>query len=641
MRRLKGFILLFCMVLSIPATYLLFHTYRSLDQEERSELRYFANSLFDRMEAELSLMIQQEEARAVDDYTYKPMDKGADGKWNPPSRQLSQAPSSPFILGYFQNNPDGGFQSPLVSNMAQIPPQQAAVIRELEEVNRVFNRRRTDEKEGEVFRPATMKTTAVKEETVEIADKYFAFNERRSQKSSLGSKEKRLEQIPVAQALNVAPREQLERMSAPAPSTSVEGETDAMVGYGRAKKDLSQSSALDEQRQAEGDLSNGQLIDKKTFQVEVDPMQSVRIDGEHILIFRRIVIHGQIYRQGFVLLVRPFLQHLLKTHFEGQPMARFTKLQLAVEGMDMAKPVVQAGAVADGPRFLIHRTFPRPFSFVQATLACDRIPPSTGRRTLNIMVGVTALIFFPGLFAIYRSAGAVSELAERRALFVSSVTHELKTPLTNIRMYIEMLEQGIAQNPEREREYFRVLLSESGRLARLINNVLEFSKLEKKHRKADLQKGTLDDVITEVREVMQEKLRQEGFVLLVEKEEIPPFPYDREMMVQILINLMENSLKFSKNALERQITLSVHPQGEWVRIRLGDTGPGIPQAALKKIFDDFYRVDSEQVRNTQGTGIGLALVKKFAAAMGGSVSAANNPVVGCTITVSLPGSCKL
>jgi len=252
------------------------------------------------------------------------------------------------------------------------------------------------------------------------------------------------------------------------------------------------------------------------------------------------------------------------------------------------------------------------------------------------MMVVLAFIILMGLFAIYQSAREVMALSERRSRFVSSVTHELKTPLTNIRMYIEMLEQGIARDPEREQEYFRILGSESSRLSRLINNVLEFSKFEKKQTRLDLREGTLEEEIHEVKEVMQEKLRQEGFSLKVEMEELPPFKYDREAMIQILINLIDNSMKFGKSMPSREITLKVWPEPDIAKISVSDTGPGIPRHDLKKVFDDFYRVDSDLTRTTGGTGIGLALVKKLVTLMGGSVWAENNDGPGCTITISLP-----
>ena len=247
-----------------------------------------------------------------------------------------------------------------------------------------------------------------------------------------------------------------------------------------------------------------------------------------------------------------------------------------------------------------------------------------------------AAVLLIGLAAIYRSARAEVELSQRRSKFVSSVTHELKTPLTNIRMYIEMLEQGIAPSPEKEQAYFRILGSESARLARLINNVMEISRLEKKQRPLTLSSGRFEDVIEKVTAVMQEAVRQEGFVLKTELSVTSPFAYDAEVMIQVLINLIENSLKFGKKADFREILIAAYEEPKNVVIRVSDTGPGIPRHALKKVFDDFYRVEGPLTRSTGGTGIGLALVKKFVAAMGGTVSAANNAGPGCTISIRLP-----
>ena len=190
--------------------------------------------------------------------------------------------------------------------------------------------------------------------------------------------------------------------------------------------------------------------------------------------------------------------------------------------------------------------------------------------------------------------------------------------------------------PEREQDYLQILGSESARLSRLINNVLELAKLEKKQRHFDLRNGRLDDVLAEVRTVMAHKLDQEGFELKIEHAGMPSFAYDREVLIQVLINLIENSIKFGGSFPEKCITLSAEARDGWACLSVSDTGPGIPRNALKKIFDDFYRVDNKLTRTTGGTGIGLALVKKFIVAMGGRVQALNNPGAGCTITMSLP-----
>jgi signal transduction histidine kinase len=137
---------------------------------------------------------------------------------------------------------------------------------------------------------------------------------------------------------------------------------------------------------------------------------------------------------------------------------------------------------------------------------------------------------------------------------------------------------------------------------------------------------------------MQAKLKQENFSLNIIQGNIRPFNYDREAMIQVLINLIENSIKFGQAAAQKEITIRTFQEGKWVKIAVSDRGPGIPRRALKKIFDDFYRVDNSLARKTRGTGIGLALVKKFVKLVGGNVSAQNNPEGGCTITLSLPAS---
>ena len=225
----------------------------------------------------------------------------------------------------------------------------------------------------------------------------------------------------------------------------------------------------------------------------------------------------------------------------------------------------------------IQHGFPRPFAFLQGLLVCRNIPRSDGRNTLFIMIVTLTAVILLGLLAIYHNVRVVVDLSERRTGFVSSVTHELKTPLTNIRLYIEMLEQGIARDQEREQEYFRILTGESARLSRLINNVLEFSKLEKKQRQMDLVEGLFDEVIEETLGVMKEKLRQEGFTVEVDNRVENPFPYDREVMVQALMNLMENSIKFGRNGPEKKIILQAAPQGRQMAVSVSDTGPGCAQ----------------------------------------------------------------
>lgn len=643
MKKLRFLILIFCMALAIPLAYFVLRTYRSLEQEEMAELRYFAETLFDKMEDELTALVLKEEARAIDEYMhdYSSGDQAADFRGtnrSPPS----EPPHKPYILGYLQNDPDGSFQTPLVESKTDIPADQALLLGRLKDVNEIFNLKRTSVPERVDVQPEEPAVKEEREEAEGFAGKYLSLSRSQKQKIHLGQEKKRVEQITADKAMNLAQRDDksLFDYGRQQPLSETDQDTTSNTAV-RTSADLNRERGSVVEKEAQqtepwNDERPALPPSAAKLQVEVDPMQSVFIDDLQIFIFRRIVINNQVFRQGFVLMIEEFLNYLAAEYFVSQPMARFANLDLKV--MDQAREVtaIQAGARAEHPTFSLNRSFPRPFSFLRAVLTCDQIPRSAGRQTLNIMMVVLAAIILLGLFAIYQSARAVVALSERRSSFVSSVTHEVKTPLTNIRMYIEMLEQGIARDQEREQEYFRILGSESARLSRLINNVLEFSKLEKKQRRLDLKEGTFEEVIQEVKDVMREKLRQEGFTLRVESQAGRPFKYDREVMVQVLINLIENSLKFGKASSIREMTLRVWPENGCMKISLSDTGPGIPRHALKKVFDDFYRVDSSLTRTTRGTGIGLALVKKFVLAMGGSIAAANNDGPGCTITISLP-----
>jgi signal transduction histidine kinase len=645
MKRLKLLIVIFSLALCIPLAYFVFRTYRGLEQEEVATLRFFADTVFDSMEGALAEMVKKEEGRAIDEFNFQVVPPGRQsvGDQLQPS-PLARPPRENFILGYFQNNPDGSFQTPLAGDAGKGSSDHHRRIEALKEANLTFNKRRVSATDQ--IRPAPAEVV-IKEEVRQrpvFADKYIDSSRTRRSKSFLGQKEKRLEKVTGGQAANIARQEKPATVSPS--STAAKPEYDREDHYevkdqaagslSAPKKRMSRKMNLEAAYDASPEMSAVDAAETESFQVEVAPLRAVFLNDAQVFIFRRIMINRQIYRQGFVLKISDFLEHLTRTYFLTQPMARFAGLRLSVVDQGREADAVQAGPYSAHSDFILKRGFPSPFSFLKATLTCREIPRSAGRRTLNIMMIVLAVIVLIGLFAIYQSARAIEDLAERRSQFVSSVTHELKTPLTNIRMYIEMLEQGIAKSPDREQEYFRILDSEGARLSRLINNVLEMSKLERQQRQLNLQTGSFAEVVDAVQAVMTQKLKQEGFSLTAELDETPPFQFDREVMIQILINLIENSMKFGSNSAERVIRIRTGQKGNRIRIMVSDRGPGIPRQALKKIFNDFYRVENSLTRTTRGTGIGLALVRKFVTLMGGSVKAANNSDAGCTITISLP-----
>ncbi|MBC2737766.1 MAG: HAMP domain-containing histidine kinase [Desulfobacteraceae bacterium] len=644
MKHLKLLIVLFALATALPMGYVVLRTYQGIAQEETARMRFFAETLFDTIESELAGRVEIEENRPVDAYHHTetlPADQGGAQRIS----SLAAPPEAPYILGYLQNNPDGTFQAPIVADAQNIPPGVQKIVQQLDAINRQFNRKKAA---IPMARPTTPTVTPVwkkaelpkeAEEKSAFAGKFLDLSRKRAPDDYLGRKPQRTEEISAQQALNVARQDE-----------NKTGQNDSLTASGDitqnleapsyqnrpaasvpARSSLGESSIL-----RETDGAAAAEMPPSRFQVEVAPLQSVFIDADRIFIFRRIVIDERIYRQGFILKVNAFLTYLAGSYFATQPMSRFAQLRLEVNDMDHPATINQTGANVHQAKFALDRSFPAPFNFLQARLTSEKIPPAASRQTLNIMVAILVAVFLLGLGAIYRSAHAMVDLSERRGRFVSSVTHELKTPLTNIRMYIEMLEQGIARDTAREQDYLRVVGSESARLSRLINNVLELSRLEKKQRHFDMCKGDFQDVLDEVQAVMTEKVRQEDFTLTMAPSKGIEFVYDREVMVQILINLIENSIKFGRQSAIRHITIDVTKHDHHVDVTVADTGPGIPRHALKKVFDDFYRVEDALTRTTGGTGIGLSLVKKFMQAMGGSVTAANNAGPGCTITLHLP-----
>ncbi len=626
MNRLKLYILIFSLALAIPLGYFVVRTSLGLAQEEAAELRYFAEELFARMDEELALFVDLEENRAIDEYNY--LARSASG-----ISPLAKKQTQPFVVGYFQNNPDGSLQTPLAPIGIPVHPTKAELMAQLETINAEFNTKRGTATESPDFaQPPEPEPMLIPEYSPPIfAERYLDFDSRPAKRSTLGQEGKRVREVPHKELMNVAPMVEF----------GIKGLRIQEDEDGLSYKYESMQSRTVYEEDLPPEPDHADLPERTGVDVEMDPMQSMALGEGHIYLFRRIMVNNQVFRQGVVINVQKFMEHLVLDHFSGQPMSRFANLRISAVDTSQEFPIeiarVAAGARSDNPVFILNRAFSRPFNFLRATLACDYIPRSEGRSTLRWMTIALAAIMLVGLASIYQSARVVVDTSERRSNFVSSVTHELKTPLTNIRMYIEMLEQGMARTPEREQEYYRILGEETTRLSRLITNVLEFSRLETRRRKLDLVQGDFTDVLDRVSELMTEKLTKEGFELVINHPgKTSLFAYDPEVMVGVLLNLMENSVKFGSSNPEKRITLTVRNISSKVQVLLSDTGPGIPQHALKKIFDDFYRVEDEMTRSTKGTGIGLALVKKFISAMNGTVRAENNKEAGCTITMTFP-----
>lgn len=223
------------------------------------------------------------------------------------------------------------------------------------------------------------------------------------------------------------------------------------------------------------------------------------------------------------------------------------------------------------------------------------------------------------------------KLSQIKSEMVSHVSHELKTPLALIRMYAETLMLGRVTQEQKVMEYYHIIIGECERLTLLINNILDFSVIEKGAKEYHPSKGDLAEILHLVFNLYSHYVRQNGFNLHLRiEEQIPPFNFDKMAMTQAILNLLDNAMKFSRE--KKEIDIDLKRQDGKAVIRITDQGIGINSREIDRIFEPFYRGSDI----TQGAGIGLALVKHIAEAHGGKVTVESKVNRGSTFAIWLP-----
>ncbi len=257
------------------------------------------------------------------------------------------------------------------------------------------------------------------------------------------------------------------------------------------------------------------------------------------------------------------------------------------------------------------------------------------KRTKLAMIGFLDVLLLAGLFLVYSNVRRELRLSRLKSDFVANVSHELKTPLALIRLFSETLELGRAPSEEKKRHYYRVINKESHRLGQLINNILDFSRIEAGRRQYRPQPCDLRKVVRDVVEAYRFQIEQQGFQLEVEIDEsVPTVRADEEAIGQALINLVNNAIKYSAD--DKHLTISLRSVGDSVELSVADQGIGIEGAEHAKVFEKFYRAEGSLIHDTKGSGLGLALVQHIAEAHGGTVQLDSAPGRGSKFTISLP-----
>ncbi len=227
------------------------------------------------------------------------------------------------------------------------------------------------------------------------------------------------------------------------------------------------------------------------------------------------------------------------------------------------------------------------------------------------------------------------ETMEMKSQFISTVSHELRTPLTCIKEGVSIVLDGVAgEINERQKHFLGLANRNISRLAALINDVLDFQKLDAGKMKLNLQENSIRQVAEEIYETMMLSAKNKGLELSLELDEnLPKVTFDRDKIVQVLTNLVSNAIKFTPQA--GRVRLSFQRQTDELVIRISDTGVGIPKEELPKIFEQFYRVQRHG-EGIKGTGLGLAIVKKIVVLHGGRIEVESELDRGSTFSVFLP-----
>jgi signal transduction histidine kinase len=255
-------------------------------------------------------------------------------------------------------------------------------------------------------------------------------------------------------------------------------------------------------------------------------------------------------------------------------------------------------------------------------------------RPQRLMMAMLAGIMGLGVFFVARALARELRVAEMKSSFVSSVSHDLKTPLALIQLFAETLELGRLKNTDRAQEYYRIINSEARKLTRLINNLLDFSKIEAGLRSYKKEPVNLTELTRGVLESLESQFQHNQFTIDARLDGNVPVLIDREAAVQAIENLISNAMKYSPE--HREITVAVDRERGYGVVRVSDRGIGVPPRLQTKIFRKFYRVQTDAGSGPQGTGLGLAIVDHVMRGHAGFVRVDSEPGRGSTFTLHFP-----
>ncbi len=368
-----------------------------------------------------------------------------------------------------------------------------------------------------------------------------------------------------------------------------------------------------------------------TFESEIDPLEFSRLDKGYFILFRKVWRNDQRFIQGLLIAQEVYLDQIINKAFRATVLSQMSDLLVSHQGN-----VLEAFSArgTDGylsstrelqNDLLYQIRLSDPLSDLQLIFSITQLPIGPGGQVIIWLTLILLFVLCAGFYFLYRLGIGQINLFNQQQDFVSSVSHELKTPLTSIRLYAEMLREGWAAE-DRKKTYYNFIFDESERLSRLIQNVLLMARLTRNKQQVEFKTFTVKALMDAVEPKIFTQIAAAGFKVNQYGENVEPLVInvDADWFSQIMINLVDNAIKFSAKADRKEIRIGcVQLSNGYVQFTIRDYGPGISEQQMKKIFTLFYRTEDELTRETVGTGIGLALVHQMMLNMNAVVDVIN------------------
>lgn len=637
-RRLRNLLALLFVALAVPTAVLIWQAYGQLKWEAFHQFRGDAEELTRRIDTQLSRMVAVADAYSFTDYSFLVVTGEVDANFVQRS-QLSEFPVTagpPSVMGFFQVDSGGNFSTPLL-------PPAGTSIGDLGLSDSEYNaRQQLALQVQDVLANNALLQTRLDRDGAGSAGGFSAAAP--SAQADIVSPS--VEEVVMTGAMLDEMEEEIEEQRLADDRAYDQGVFDklrqrqnetgeGLLSMSPARSKRLEQSALPESAQpAEAEpilnLAGESKLRISTFESEVDPLEFSLLDSGHFVFFRKVWRGGERYIQGFIVDQRQFLADAIGSPFAGTGLSAMANLIVAYNDSVMrvfdgaaGYAYSSAGVGLEG-ELLYRNRLSAPLDSLELIYSINRLPAPAGAGVLGWVTLVLAVVFVGGFIALYRLGLGQINLARQQQDFVASVSHELKTPLTSIRMYGEILKEGWADE-EKRKQYYDYIHDESERLSRLISNVLQLAKISRNEPQYDLQTIRVSRLMSNTESKIASQVERAGFELrFVNDADDVSISIDEDCFMQIVINLVDNAIKFSKDAAEKAVEVrSKCTKDGDVVFSVRDFGPGVPPDQMKKIFELFYRSESELTRETVGTGIGLAIVYQLATAMGGSVDLVN------------------